>query len=397
MPATATAVQRDFTMSTNHFFTAAAAGCLLILAACDAADSADGDAGASGGAGGAAGGSAGGSVGGSVGGSAVGGAAGGSGGAAGGSGGVAGGTGGGGGVPVPAGCSGPQGQPAVLYDLQIGPSFMAQDADSLYFFDRPGLTRAMKDGSGMALVALSNDPGGALPAGMAAEGVALDATHVYWAVGSQIFRAPKGGGDIEQVFGSRAVNRARELVVDDTHAYWVDSSCCGVYRVLKDERTLADTALLVDSRIDAVHLAVDATHVFWEGRGSLFSVKKDGTEMATLANAPEGIFGIQVDDSALYWVEFTGRVMRAGKDGTAPMELASLLGGGDPHNLRQHGGDLFVALGNDSVGRVAKDGSSNEKWSLPTKSPTHDVVADDSAVYWVAGSGAAGTVVRVCR
>jgi hypothetical protein len=189
----------------------------------------------------------------------------------------------------------------------------------------------------------------------AEEGIAVDATSVYWFEGPTIMRAPKGGG-------------AATMLVP----------------------------FMGDSSASFHDLAIDATSVFWTSTSlqfgnSVSSVPIGGGAVTKLAPGLQGPQGIAVDDQNVYWAN-------GGTNGTDGTVMKEPLGGG---------AITVLASGQCSASEVAADGT-NVYWvnlgcpggpgstvmSVPRNGGTPVVLATGSplrlkvgatSVYWTGG------------
>lgn len=153
-------------------------------------------------------------------------------------------------------------------------------------------------------------------------GVAVNATHVYWANrnGGGIGRAKLDGTEVTPSFIPDAV-RPCAVAVNQTHIFWASAWTDSIGRVEVDGSDVSPE--FIDEADGACGIAVNQTHVFW---GTYFDAigraRLDGTEPDF--SFITGLYrpcGVAVDQSHIYWSEesvgFTGRVGRALLDGEA--------------------------------------------------------------------------------
>lgn len=142
------------------------------------------------------------------------------------------------------------------------------------------------------------------------EGVAVDATHVYWASRSgMIGRARRDGS--ERTDQWRTAPRVRRLTLDDDAVYWTSDS--SAFRAAKDQ---GDPIALAD-RVGFGTIVVDARHAYitLDAAGSVVRVnKQDGTEVRVLASDLERPMGLADDGTSIYFTERDrGRIWRMTK------------------------------------------------------------------------------------
>jgi hypothetical protein len=148
--------------------------------------------------------------------------------------------------------------------------------------------------------------------------LAVNATHVFWAQGGSIVRAPKGGGEPAVVIKLPA-GKIQRLAADDAAVYWTDSGTGDpqwsgrVYRASLDGKveTLSDAP-------SPFAIAVDADSVYWTSStdtgGRILSRKKSGGATFVLASDQHGPRSVAVDDRSVYWIDKgDGNVCRTDK------------------------------------------------------------------------------------
>ncbi|MBX3230844.1 MAG: hypothetical protein KIT84_01395 [Labilithrix sp.] len=180
----------------------------------------------------------------------------------------------------------------------------------VYFTSRGPLdhgVRAMAEGTLGHLVSLD--------AGREVEGIAVDATHVYWAnrggpgAGGSIGRALRDGGERNDDW--HPAPRVRRLTVDDEAVYWTSDT--DAVRTPKDGGS--DVKLVGDVRWGTI--VVDATYAYItvDRAGLVVRVnKRDGSDLVQLATGLSRPMGLTDDGTSIYFTERDrGRVWRATK------------------------------------------------------------------------------------
>jgi hypothetical protein len=142
--------------------------------------------------------------------------------------------------------------------------------------------------------------------------LAIDATHVYWAVDvpGTIARVRKDGGPIETLaHGDEPVG----LALDATHVYWSE---WGSGRIAKVRKSGGETTVLATDQKGARGLAVDDDRVYFTHApsGSIRSVAKSGGAVRTHATGQKQPYALAVDATTIYWADVgAGTVMAIAK------------------------------------------------------------------------------------
>ena len=159
-------------------------------------------------------------------------------------------------------------------------------------------------------------------------GVAVDATHVYWAdhvYDGSVGRVPRGGGpSITLAPGKKGPIR---VAVDDTDLYWTEYYSNEVRAVAKAGGTPRTIARGIDS---PVGIAVDADAIYFvDSSGSAYRVEKRGGAMRVLASTTSSTGraygrGLALDGPNVYFTsEAAGLVTKVPKVGGASTVIAS--------------------------------------------------------------------------
>lgn len=145
------------------------------------------------------------------------------------------------------------------------------------------------------------------------EGVAVDATHVYWATrnnpGMISRRNRDGTGPIENW---QAVQRVRRITVDEEAVYWT-----GDRGAARRSKSGADVVTLVDGEVGFGTIVVDATHAYitlYDSGRVVRMNKRDGSSRTELSKDLSNPMGLADDGASIYFTERGGnRVWRMTK------------------------------------------------------------------------------------
>ena len=211
-------------------------------------------------------------------------------------------------------------------------------------------------------------------------GLALDATHVYWAnmTTKEVSRVLKGGGTTE-ILGSSTAPLG--VVVDDEDVFWVDVTEGAVMRASK---TAPNTPLVLASGIThGKLLTMDSEYVYASAiTGDLFRIPKGGGAAVQLGtgtgNDLDG-WAVAVDSESVYWVS-SPNLLKVPIAGGTQTQLGSGL---DKVKLMTlDGGQLFVCTYGPPghLWTISTSGSSPLR-SLGEASGCHGVAVDEDFVY----------------
>lgn len=208
------------------------------------------------------------------------------------------------------------------------PQGLAVDDSHIYwalFATPPYISRANLDGTDPYLSFVPTDTG--------PRDVAVDGGHVYWANGANdIGRANLDGTGVDNAFLN--VGTTRAIAVDGSHIWWTNTGAGAIGRANLDGSD-ADPAYISvpGSPSDLYGLAVDATHVYWseQGGNAIGRANVDGTGVvANFISGLNGPRGVDVDGAHLYWANAgTNSIGRARIDGTGP-DVNFITGANDP-------------------------------------------------------------------
>ena len=289
-------------------------------------------------------------------------------------------------------------------------------------------------------------------------GIGVDGDHVYWSNrGSrQIMRAPRKGGDAQQIAASTsgAVEFVPgHLVVQPAVVAWTNEEAGqnGGYALLAwskaamgDPSSFAGsspdgngglaaagdtfyfgnwglkairTAQLGQENVETIateqeapgRIAVDETHVYWTlevtapGGGVLRMARQPGATPESLSRGVGEAWGIALDDEFVYVTSVT-QVLRIPKVGGPALELAN--GQIGPTGIAVDDARVFwtstgaqdAAAG--AVLSVAKDGGEDPVVIASGQASPFMIAVDDEQIYWTNNGGdvaGAGAVMRVAR
>lgn len=240
--------------------------------------------------------------------------------------------------------------------------------------------------------------------------VASDA--LYWAEGTEIKRAPKGGGASAVAYtGQLAI---AGFAVDDTAIYVIESDAnSGSSLVARASKTGADAGREVLDDTDSPNaVAVDAKMLYWaDGTTSeVHAIPKgsapDAGPRTVYGNdtkdtiAPDEQLAFAIDGTAMYWTDGTNGIVakhliNPGASGTTLFK--------DPDTTASDIGDVaidatyvwFTKLDKGSLYRVPKAGGAAEV-RAEGQAGIAGFASDGTSVYFaIQGSGADGKILRI--
>jgi hypothetical protein len=217
-------------------------------------------------------------------------------------------------------------------------------------------------------------------------GIAVDATHVYWAssAGSgtgSVSRVPKSGGPVEILAATES--GPMQIAIDATHVYWNDNGegpTQGMRRVAKQ----GGVPEQVSKGGYPAGLALDATDLYWcdLNDGTINRRSKSGGLVRVLATGQESASHIVLDARRVYWTS-ADHLASMAKEGGPITVLAS------PFNVEDLAidGESVYWTTNSEIGRWGPQGSLR----LLDSNGLHEIEVRGPWIYFVGG----GSLVRL--
>jgi hypothetical protein len=189
-------------------------------------------------------------------------------------------------------------------------------------------------------------------------GVAVDASHIYWANSPTSLALPNireatltDTNETILVSATEGLDSPAGLAVDASHIYWADSA-----NGMVAEKALAGgltKTLYVSSKSTApTGVAVDSSHVYWanSGTGTINEVPLTGGPVTTLATGQASPWGVAVDSGHVYWANSgTGTINEVPLTGGPVTTLVT--GQDNPEGLAVDSGHIYWA-NNDMNGTI---------------------------------------------
>jgi hypothetical protein len=243
-------------------------------------------------------------------------------------------------------------------------------------------------GGGVAKVPLTGGPVEILVAGVGAEGIAVDATHVYWVNpgieppggnDGAIMKVPLGGGAPTPL--ATDLKMPRMVALTPSHVYWTVFYGNTVMRAAKDG---SDVVTIASTGTGAFGIALDAQFVYWTEKSMTAPIKKapiDGGAAILLTQGSPVPSGIAVDADRAYWTDIVGdKLESAPLAGGAATQHASGFAGGNGGLVALDATHVYWTNG-QAVLRVLKGGGAPEVFAA-NQTGALGIAVDAKAVYW---------------
>lgn len=226
------------------------------------------------------------------------------------------------------------------------------------------------------------------------QGIALDATSVYWTTtDGNVLKVAIGGGNSTAM--ATAQSNPLGIALDDTRVYWSNDVAGGQIQAVALTGGAVQT--LATAQASPQSVAIAAGNIFWTVNGKIERLPLTGGTPVDMATAQGVLGGLTADTNNLYWASV----------GQAAIRSLSLANGGAATNLvadqdtvlslRIHGGALYWSSDDLSAGSVGGVFSVPTAGGAPTVLATgqhgHTVAVDDKFVYWT--DDTAGKILRV--
>lgn len=226
------------------------------------------------------------------------------------------------------------------------------------------------------------------------QGIAVDATNVYWTTtDGNVLKVPIAGGNSTTL--ATGQSNPLGIALDDTHVYWANDVAGGQIQAVG--LTGGTVQTLATSQASPQSVAVAAGNIFWTVNGKVERLPLTGGTPVDMATAQGALGGLTADSNNLYWASVGQMAIRS----------LSLANGGAATNLvtdqdtvlslRLHNGALYWAsddLSQGSVGGVfSVPAGGGAPTTLATGQHGHTVAVDDKFVYWT--DDTANRIVRV--
>jgi hypothetical protein len=214
-------------------------------------------------------------------------------------------------------CSGSQCQPVLLNSANPVDG-LAVDATNVYWSTN-GVDQCAINNCATTQTQLANNG--------AVFGIAVDATSVYWVSFNGAMKCAIGGcGGNPTVLGGTGVGLFGYVAVDTTNVYWPDGN--GNINKCAVGGCGGTPTVLASSQGNVRAIAVDATSVYWTISNNPGSVMKCaiggcGGTPTTLASGLNTPGTLVVDATSAYWSNGDGTVMKCSTNSCVPTTLAS--------------------------------------------------------------------------
>ncbi|HEX8789452.1 MAG TPA: protease pro-enzyme activation domain-containing protein [Polyangiaceae bacterium] len=214
------------------------------------------------------------------------------------------------------------------------------------------------------------------------QGLAIDATTLYWSDGTNAMKMPKDGSSPPATLGQVApfsefsAVEPGPVAVDGANFYWFSAATAGFEQVSIGGG--APTFLAGGS--NAASVASDGTHVFFDADDEIAVVPVGGGAETNIAPSTES-FGMAIDSTNVYWTNTaTFGVMKVPKAGGSPVVLATT-SGFNPIRIAVDGTTVyFTTDGGPLMSVPIAGGSATTLTSQGVKA--EGLAVDSTGVYW---------------
>jgi Abnormal spindle-like microcephaly-assoc'd, ASPM-SPD-2-Hydin len=174
-------------------------------------------------------------------------------------------------------------------------------------------------------------------------GIAVDASHIYWAdtSGGTINEANLDGSNPHPLVTGQ--NQPAGIAVDASHIYWTNQDNGGIGTIGESGLDGSSPHAIVTGLPVPGGIAVDASHIYWTEvtRGTIGEANLDGGNPHTIVSGENRPFGVTVDGSHLYWADHYA----TGVSGAGTINEADLNGSGPHVIVTGQTGPTMVAVG----------------------------------------------------
>jgi virginiamycin B lyase len=216
------------------------------------------------------------------------------------------------------------------------------------------------------------------------------AAYVYWTEifgeGGKIGRADLDGTGVDKRFITGA--HPNGVAVDATHIYWANWKEHAIGRANLDG-TGVDQSFITGVR-DPSGVAVDGAHVYWtSGAAKIGRANLDGTDVdPSFITITEFSYAVAVDAAHIYWSD-VGMIGRANLDGTG-VDPSFIYTGQSPVGMAVDAENIYWSVVDPSaIGRANLDGTGVDQNFIAGRifgpfgqSAPQGVAVDDAHVYW---------------
>jgi uncharacterized protein DUF5050 len=222
------------------------------------------------------------------------------------------------------------------------------------------------------------------------QGIAVDATNVYWTTSDgNVMKVPVGGGSPTTL--ATGQSNPFGIAVDATRVYWANDIAQG--QVVSALIAGGGMQTLASAQPSPARVAVSNGVIYWTINGSVMKLPLSGGNPVALNSSPQGSMGgLALDPDTLYWASI----------GQATIRSVSLVNGGGTSDLAT-GQDVVLSLrvrngvlywANDEIGSVySMPAAGGTPKALISGQNTNSVAVDDKNVYWTDDTG--NKIVRI--